>query len=297
MATTTTTVSTATTTEKGDVRHVDYNGNQFHVPTFTMKQIFDAIPKHCFVSSTTRSLAYVARDICYLATITYVAATYTPYLEGSLLRALVYAGSTTLSGMVMTGMWILAHECGHGAFSKYKGVNNTVGLILHSFLLVPYHSWRITHSHHHKATGNLQRENVFVPYTKEQWLNENNAIGNHAHEHDSGKVTFAHLAEDSPIMTLYQCLVHQLFGWPAHMILNVSSQATKKGFPQHSHYYFGSDSAIFKGSELPLIILSDLGLATTLFALYSLAQVFGWWSVLVFYGIPYLWVNNWIGKF
>ena len=30
-------------------------------------------------------------------------------------------------GTVATGLWVIAHECGHGAFSVSKGVNDAVG--------------------------------------------------------------------------------------------------------------------------------------------------------------------------
>jgi omega-6 fatty acid desaturase / acyl-lipid omega-6 desaturase (Delta-12 desaturase) len=36
------------------------------------------------------------------------------------------------AGLVATGLWVVAHECGHQAFSEYKIINNTVGWILHS---------------------------------------------------------------------------------------------------------------------------------------------------------------------
>ena len=36
------------------------------------------------------------------------------------------------AGLVATGLWVIAHECGHQAFSEYKIVNNTVGWLLHS---------------------------------------------------------------------------------------------------------------------------------------------------------------------
>jgi fatty acid desaturase len=80
---------------------------------------------------------------------------------------MVYTLYTVIAGMIMTGIWILAHECGHGAFSPSKKVNNLVGFVLHSSLLVPYYSWKISHSHHHKATGDLQRDTVYVPHSRE----------------------------------------------------------------------------------------------------------------------------------
>jgi fatty acid desaturase len=41
-------------------------------------------------------------------------------------------------------------------------INNSVGWVLHSALLVPYHSWRISHSRHHKATGHMSRDQVII---------------------------------------------------------------------------------------------------------------------------------------
>ena len=43
-----------------------------------------------------------------------------------------------VSGTVWTGMWVIAHECGHGAFSNNRRLQDTVGCLLHSALLVPY---------------------------------------------------------------------------------------------------------------------------------------------------------------
>ena len=62
----------------------------------------------------------------------------------------------------MTGLWVLAHECGHQAFSDYKWVNNAVGMVLHSALLVPYHAWRISHGNHHKNTCSMEDDEVGV---------------------------------------------------------------------------------------------------------------------------------------
>jgi hypothetical protein len=67
-----------------------------------------------------------------------------------------------------TGLWIIAHECGHQAFSESKTINNAVGWVLHSICGVPYHSWRISHGRHHAATGHIHRDEVFVPRTRDQ---------------------------------------------------------------------------------------------------------------------------------
>jgi omega-6 fatty acid desaturase (delta-12 desaturase) len=92
-----------------------------------------------------------------------------------------------------------------------------------------------------------------------------------------------HLSEDAPIVTLWYCVLHQLFGWPMYMLDNMSGQKGKRGFPYHSHYWFGSDSAIFKTSELSLVFLSDVGILLMMGLLFFGFKVFGWWTMLVFY--------------
>ena len=44
----------------------------------------------------------------------------------------LWAIYTFWAGLVGTGLWIIAHECGHQAFSESKFLNNVVGWVLHS---------------------------------------------------------------------------------------------------------------------------------------------------------------------
>lgn len=44
----------------------------------------------------------------------------------------LWAVYTFIVGLISTGLWVIAHECGHQAFSESKLINNTVGWILHS---------------------------------------------------------------------------------------------------------------------------------------------------------------------
>ena len=36
-------------------------------------------------------------------------------------------GSILLYWVIWFGLWILAHECGHGAFSDYQNINDFIG--------------------------------------------------------------------------------------------------------------------------------------------------------------------------
>ncbi|KAK1393504.1 hypothetical protein POM88_012560 [Heracleum sosnowskyi] len=73
-----------------------------------------------------------------------------------------------LQGCVFSRLWIMGHECGHNAFSNYKWLDDTVGFILHSFVLFPYFSWKYTHRRQHSKTGYLQQEEFNGPMLKSQ---------------------------------------------------------------------------------------------------------------------------------
>ena len=47
-------------------------------------------------------------------------------------RCVLWAFYTFFTGLFATGLWVIAHECGHQAFSDSKTINNAVGWVLHS---------------------------------------------------------------------------------------------------------------------------------------------------------------------
>ena len=67
-----------------------------------------------------------------------------------MLSGVVCAAYWFLQGTMFWAIFVLGHDCGHGSFSSSPLLNGVVGNILHSFILVPYESWRLSHRHHHK---------------------------------------------------------------------------------------------------------------------------------------------------
>ncbi len=57
--------------------------------------------------------------------------------------------------MMVVRLFMLQHDCGHGAFFRSQKMNNLVGGVLGVFTLVPYAYWRRTHAIHHATSGNL----------------------------------------------------------------------------------------------------------------------------------------------
>ncbi|RWV78399.1 hypothetical protein GW17_00060640, partial [Ensete ventricosum] len=130
-------------------------------PSFTLGQIKKAIPPHCFERSVLRSFSYVVHDLVFASLFLYFALAIIPTLPPSLVLA-AWPIYWVVEGCVLTGVWVIAHECGHHAFSDYSLLDDVVGLVLHSALLVPYFSWKYSHRRHHSNTGSMDRDEVFV---------------------------------------------------------------------------------------------------------------------------------------
>ena len=285
--------------DKGTGKLVDTYGNEFQIPDFTIKQIRDAIPAHCFERSAVRGLGYVARDVASLALTFYLFHTYlTPEnVPSTALRAVLWAAYTFIQGCFGTGLWVLSHECGHQSFSPSKTLNDTVGWICHSALLVPYFSWKISHGKHHKATGHIERDMVFVPKTREEYAS---GLGRFAHE-------LTELMEETPIMTAADMIGQQLVGWLLYLSINITGhnqherQQEGRGKGKKNGWFggvnhFNPSSPLYEAKDAKLILLSDLGLAITGTILFFLGKNYGWANLAVWYFLPYLWVNHWLGN-
>jgi omega-6 fatty acid desaturase (delta-12 desaturase) len=61
------------------------------------------------------------------------------------------------SGGLLVRLFIVQHDCGHGAFFKSRAANDLLGRALCIFTLTPYSQWKASHAAHHATTGNLDR--------------------------------------------------------------------------------------------------------------------------------------------
>lgn len=262
------------------VTAIDTYGNQFEAPDYTIKDILSVIPAHCYERRTMESLYYVARDMFWMVFFGYLANNYIHTLPSAPLRFVAWSVYCITQGLLGTGLWVLAHECGHQAFSDSRLVNDTVGWVLHSYWLVPYFSWKFSHGKHHKATGHMTRDMVFVPKTKEQFVE----LRLHSHIEE--------IASDSPIYSLYSLILQQGFGWLMYLFTNVTGQPAAKTGWGMSH--FNPKSAIFELNQYWYIVLSDIGILTQMFVLYTWYKKYGGFNLLVNWFLPYLGVNHWL---
>ena len=87
--------------------------------TPTMDELRRAIPKRCFQRSSLISLGYLSRDFLYVSVLAY-GALQIPCIQDTALRLAAWTVYGFFQGLVGTGIWILAHECGQRLFLKYR---------------------------------------------------------------------------------------------------------------------------------------------------------------------------------
>ncbi|KAM0941521.1 putative acyl-CoA (9+3)-desaturase [Dioscorea sansibarensis] len=236
-------------------------------PPFTLSQLKKAIPPHCFHRSIPRSFSYVLHDLLISSVLLLFALYFIPSIPSTPLRFAAWPLYWIFQGCVLTGVWVIAHECGHHAFSDYTLLDDTVGLILHSFLMVPYFSWKYSHRRHHSNTGSLDRDEVFVPKPKSRlpWFSKylNNPLGR--------------------FLSLFITLT---LGWPLYLAFNVSGRP----YPRFA-CHFDPYGPIYSDRERAQIFISDAGILAVSFLLYRLAASFSLWWLIRIYGIPLLIVN------
>uniref|UniRef100_A0A7R9U6X6 SAP domain-containing protein n=1 Tax=Pinguiococcus pyrenoidosus TaxID=172671 RepID=A0A7R9U6X6_9STRA len=242
---------------------------------FNFMTIKKAIPRHLFQRSMVKSFQHLAVDLIIAGAMAFGAS----YIDTSGLpfwgRALLWMTYWFWQGAVCTGIWVIAHECGHQAFSPSKFVNDSVGWVLHSALLVPYHSWRISHRNHHSNTGSCENDEVFCPARRDDY-----------HEEDGD------LMRDVPLVVLWRLFTMLTVGWmPGYLFLNATGPHKYAG---KTRDHFNPNSALFAKEEYFDIVSSDVGMLLMVGVLAFCCSEFGVVEVLKYYWMPYMWVNNWL---
>lgn len=114
-----------------------------------------AIPREYFVPRAWRGLAgFAVSWALYLGAIAGLA--YSP-------TWLLYPPLLVLAGLGGWGLHCIAHDCGHGSFSRSRRFSFAVGHVSLLPLAYPFHAWRHVHNLHHTYTNSLELDTDWKP--------------------------------------------------------------------------------------------------------------------------------------
>ncbi|KAL8516370.1 hypothetical protein ACS0TY_014864 [Phlomoides rotata] len=223
-------------------------------PPFRIADIRAAIPAHCWVKNPWRSFSYVVWDVAAVAALLAAAA----YVDNWAFWPVYWI----VQGTMFWALFVLGHDCGHGSFSDNATLNNVVGHLLHSAILVPYHGWRISHRTHHQNHGHVERDESWVPLTEKLY----NKL-DYSTKFFRYKIPFP------------------MFAYPAYLWWRS---------PGKTGSHFNPYSDLFKASERRLVMTSTICWATMVAFLFYVSTIVPPIMLLKLYGIPYLMFVVWL---
>jgi fatty acid desaturase len=234
------------------------------------RELMEVIPAHCFEIND--RVAFTRLGLLLILSIGFGAAAYFA-IPKQWAFAPFWIAYAVINGTIANGLWVLAHECGHHAFSRRKRLETAVGFILHSALLVPYFTWRKSHAWHHARTNHLTEDETHVPptinsATGRAWARTQLLMGR----------AFGPL-----ILASYL-----LIGWIVYAVIGGLSTDER---PRTSHIW-PFKTRLSPGTWKAICSLG--GLACTIGLLVWWAFRGGWAAPVLIYGGPYLVVNAWV---
>jgi omega-6 fatty acid desaturase (delta-12 desaturase) len=266
------------------------------IPSFA--DVKSIIPQECFKADDLVSFGYLSVSTAATALCTAFGFQLLNLIgTTSIFTAPIWAAYAAITGTVAMGLWVLAHECGHSAFSSDKKINNIVGFVLHSLLLVPYYSWQHSHAVHHRYTNDMVRGETHVP--------EMEAVDDRK-GYDSAKARRSVIEQFGKKTGLnvwggVQGFLHLVIGWPAYILVGATG-GPARGVT--NHFYpeplFNSKDPnngveeLFPGKWKQKVYESDIGIAFVVGALLASGLTNGFGQVMALYGGPLLVVNIWL---
>jgi omega-3 fatty acid desaturase (delta-15 desaturase) len=219
---------------------------------FTLQDLKAAIPAKCFQPSTIRSLAYFFLDLGIIAALYAVAHAVNSWL--------FFPIFWLAQGTMFWALFVVGHDCGHGSFSRYKWLNNLVGHLAHTPILVPYHGWRISHRTHHANTGNIDTDESWYPVDES---------------------TYQAMPWPQKMVRFYGAL----FAYPFYLFFRSSGR---------SGSHFMPSSALFRPSERRDVLVSTLCWSAMVVFLAWVGLTQGLLFLATYYVAPYLVFVAWL---
>ncbi len=247
----------------------------------SMKEFKSVIPAYCFNPDTITSLRYLFQSTIIQLIVVAIGLSI-PFTQRMIPIWILYA---ILSGTTAMGFWVIAHECGHGAFSKNRFLETITGYIIHSLLLVPYFSWQRSHAIHHRYTNHITNGETHVPLVID---------GNGISEKVGGEKELAFSSKlGKNKYGILQLVLHLIFGWPAYL-LSGSTGGLKYGTSNHFWPRAPFSKTLWPSEWAKKVWISDFGVGVVIFGLAILVIKHGIFPILGMYVGPLLVVNCWL---
>jgi acyl-lipid omega-6 desaturase (Delta-12 desaturase) len=131
-------------------------------PAGSLLPVLRVIPPEAYENPTWKGLAYFARDlVLYGAVVAALVAFANP---------LIVVPLWVLSGLTITSLFVVAHDCAHGALFKSKRLNDIIGRLSMLPSWHVYEGWKLGHNRvHHQFTVREGYDFVWHPYTPQQY--------------------------------------------------------------------------------------------------------------------------------
>ena len=247
----------------------------------SMKEFKSIIPDNCFNPQTKTSLGYLLQSTIIQGIVIAIGLSI-PFTHRMIPIWILYA---FLSGTTAMGFWVIAHECGHGAFSKNRFLETITGYLLHSLLLVPYFSWQRSHAVHHRYTNHITNGETHVPLVID---------GNGISEKIGGEKELAFSSKlGKTKYGILQLVLHLIFGWPAYL-LSGSTGGIKYGTSNHFWPRKPFAKTLWPDVWAKKVWISDIGVGIVLIGLILLVIKHGFFPIVGMYLGPLLVVNCWL---
>lgn len=218
-------------------------------PCFTLSDLRQRIPRHLFKKNTQISLSYFLRDVVSITTSSCIALYFDSWY--------IWPVYWFLQGSFFWALFNIGHDCVHHSFSNNQCVNDVVGLISDSFLLVPFHGFRASHRIHHTFHAHPEKDESWKPLPRGC----------------SGLL--------NTIGTVFRTkLPFSLLSFPVYLWFPVS--------------HFDPRSKFFAFTDKRLVMISNVCIFMFLCVLYQAMTVLGVCAVMNLYFAPYVIFCAWL---
>lgn len=255
-------------------------------------EIRAAIPEDCFEPDTAKSFSYLSVSAIGTALCTFVGfQALSVFSPTNILSLPFWMAYSAITGTVAMGLWVLAHECGHGAFLKDRKLGDIVGYTLHSLLLVPYYSWQRSHAVHHRYTNHMELGETHVPEA---------IVNGESPSHKARKFLIDTLGKKNGLNVWggVQAFFHLVIGWPAYLLIGATGGpargVTNHFYPNPLTTPDMPKKELFPGQWKEKVLKSDIGIAAVVGGLLAWTACRGVGEVMALYGGPLLVINMWL---